>query len=242
MRALTPLIAGLALASGLAAASGLQVSPVTLSLQPAQNADGLWLSNSGDGVVHAQARVYHWSQEHGTERQTPSRGLVVSPPMLTLEPGARQLVRVIRTGAPPNGAGAVEDAYRIEIDELPVKEPASKGLQFVLHYSLPVFVEPVGATAAPTLQWRLVREGDEASLEAGNSGSAHAQIAAVSFVDAAGKRTEISAGLLGYVLPGSTMRWKLKIPAAAFDGGGSLQAMINGEKATPTLSLSTPAR
>ena len=242
MRALTPLIASLALASGLAAASGLQVSPVTLSLQPAQNADGLWLSNSGDGVVHAQVRVYHWSQENGSERQTPSRGLVVSPPMLTLAAGGRQLVRVIRTGAPPNGAGAVEDAYRIEIDELPVKEPASKGLQFVLHYSVPVFVEPVGATAAPALQWQLVREGDEASLEAANSGNGHAQVAAVSFIDTGGRRTDLSTGLLGYVLPGSTMRWKLKAPAATFDGGGSLQAMINGEKATPTLPLSAPAR
>lgn len=64
-----------ALAHAVASASGLQVSPVTLTLQATQNADGLWLSNTGDSVVHAQVRVYQWSQENGAEKLTPSREL-----------------------------------------------------------------------------------------------------------------------------------------------------------------------
>jgi fimbrial chaperone protein len=61
------MLAALAMASSFAHASGLQVSPVSLSLQPTQNADGLWLSNSGDALVRAQVRVYHWTQEGGEE-------------------------------------------------------------------------------------------------------------------------------------------------------------------------------
>src|SRR5437016_9941579 len=96
------LLAGLWLACGLATASGLQVAPVSLTLQPTQNAEGLWLSNADDNVVHAQVRVYHWTQEGAEDKLTPSRGLLVSPPMLQLAASERQLIRAIRVGAPPS--------------------------------------------------------------------------------------------------------------------------------------------
>jgi len=229
--------------SGLATASGLQVAPVTLSLEPSQNADGLWLSNTGDDVIHAQVRVYHWTQGAEGDQLTASQGLVISPPMLQLAVGQPQLVRVIRLGAPPNGPGAVEDAYRIAIDELPIDLHGKKGLQFVLHYSIPVFVEPAGATAAaPLLQWSLQRDGDHVVLQVGNTGGSHAQLAGLSFINSAGQRSEIMPGLLGYVLPGATMRWALKPPVAVFASGGTLEASINGAKATQKLSLADRPR
>lgn len=228
---------------GHAFASGLQVTPVTLSLKTAQNADGLWLSNTGDGVIEAQVRVYHWTQDANGDQLALSQGIVVSPPMLKVLAETPQLVRVIRIGAPPNGPGAVEDAYRIAIDELPVDMHGKKGLQFVLHYSVPVFVEPAGAAAlAPVLQWSLQRDGDRAVLQVGNTGATHAQLAALSFINDGGQRTELTSGLLGYVLPGATMRWILKTPAAAFASGGTLEALINGEKATQKLSLADRPR
>src|SRR5690625_4670723 len=114
------LLATAGCAGSLAYASGLQVSPVSLTLQADQNAQGLWLSNTGSSVVHAQVRVYHWTQNGGAKQLTPSRALVVSPPMLAIQPGQKQLIRVIRVGAPPSGPNAVEDAYRLAIDELPI--------------------------------------------------------------------------------------------------------------------------
>lgn len=228
---------------GIAAASGLQVSPVSLSLKAAQNADGLWLSNTGDNLVHAQIRVYHWTQEGGEDHLTPSRGLVVSPPMLQLPAGGKQLVRVIRVGPPPIGPSAVEDAYRIAVDELPIESPEKKGLQFVLHYSIPVFVEPAGdAAVSPQLHWTLQRNEGHATLVVSNSGDGNAQLADLTFTDRAGHRTEISGGLFGYVLPHSTMRWALKPAAAVFASGGTLEARINGNPASQDLSLADTPR
>jgi len=215
-----------ALAHAVASASGLQVSPVTLTLQATQNADGLWLSNTGDSVVHAQVRVYRWSQENGAENLLPSRELLVSPPMVQLAPSERQLIRVIRTGIP---AGAVENSYRVIIDELPVEVKEKKGLQLVLRYSVPIFIAAAGAqSAVPQLAWSLRREGGQAVLEVANSGGMHAQLADLDFVDAAGRRTAVHGGLMGYVLPGANMRWPLKTPAEAFAGGGVLETKING--------------
>jgi len=235
-------LTSLALASTGAMASGLQVSPVSLTLQASRNADGLWLSNTGDGIVHAQVRVYHWTQQGGEEQLTPSQALVISPPMLQLGIGDKQLVRVIRVGAPPGGTGAVEDAYRVSVDELPVDTQGKKGLQFVLHYSVPVFVEPVGTkSVASSLQWTIQRDGNHAVLQVSNSGNGHAQLADVTYVDGAGHRSEISGGLLGYVLPGATMHWTLKLPVKDFASGGTFEAQINGAKTTQNLSLADRA-
>lgn len=107
---------GMVASANLATASGLQIAPVTLTLQATQNADGIWLSNAGENVLNAQVRVFRWSQSAYDNKLSPSQGLVISPPMLALAPGERQLIRVIRTSPPSAHA---EDAYRLSIDELP---------------------------------------------------------------------------------------------------------------------------
>ncbi len=237
---LVPLIC-LAAISTTAGAAGLQVTPTTLSLKSSQNADGLVLDNTGDDVIHAQVRVYHWTQNQAGDQLEPSRGLVISPPMTQIATGAQQMIRVIRVGGPPGNAA--EDAYRLSIDELPVDPKGKPGLKFVVHYSVPIFIEPAGSAAlSPQLQWSLQKDGGNASLQVSNRGNAHAQLAAIYFTDSAGKRTEIAAGLLGYVLPGSVMHWALKPPATVFTAGGTLEVMVNGQKTTENLSQAADSR
>lgn len=231
------------LVCGQAGASGLQVAPVSLKLLANQNADGLSLSNTGAAALHAQVRVYQWTQEGGEEHLTPSRGLLVSPPMLQIEAENTQLVRVIRIGAPPSGASAKEAAYRIVIDELPTDAHSKGGLNFVLRYSVPVFVEPAGiADTKPHLTWKLIQQHGNAVLDVTNDGNGHAQLSKISFTNHQGKQTVVNKGLLGYVLPGARMRWELKSPVAVFDGGGTLNARVNDEAVAQPISLDTAAR
>jgi fimbrial chaperone protein len=233
-------------------AASLQVAPTSLTLQARQNADGLWLSNSGSESLHAQVRVYRWTQVDGEDRLEPTRDLTVSPPMLQVPAGERQLVRVIRLGPPPMEA---EASYRVIVDELPV--PASTpaagsaaakggavkraGLQFVLRYSLPVFLlpatlrQPGTASSAetapqPDLQMQLVRTGDKTQLEVANEGPAHAQIEDLVFADAQGERHAVRAGLAGYVLPGQRKRWDLPVTLHLDPSdSGAFKARVNGE-------------
>lgn len=239
----------LAALSGPAVGAGLQVAPISLTLDAKARADGLWLSNTGDAPLHAQVRVFRWTQNGGEEKLEPSHELAISPPMLALEPGARQLVRVIRTGPMPD---RVEAAYRVIVDELPLDQPvalppppapseAKRGLQFVLRYSVPVFVAPSTAAAVPDLHGMLVRDGEQAALEIENSGGMHAQLGNLVFVDARGERRELVPGLLGYVLPGQRMHWPLAPAAAAFAGGGSLQSRINGGPTEQTVAIVEPS-
>lgn len=234
--------AGLLCAVPAGRCSGLQVAPTSLTLAPGRNADGLWLGNTGSATLHAQVRVLHWTQQGGEEQLVSSRGLVASPPMIELAPGARQLVRVIRT-APAQAQR--EDAYRVLIDELPLapaqpqgrEADEQRGLRFVLRYSVPVFVAPGDAQAAPQLQGRLLEDGTRRVLEVVNRGGVHAQLGNLARVDARGLRTELVAGLVGYVLAGSTMRWPLAADAPALAPGDRLSSRINGATAEQTIAV-----
>jgi fimbrial chaperone protein len=224
----------------LASASGLQVAPTTLTLQATQNADGLWLSNTGDGPVTAQVRVYRWTQENGDDKEVLSREVLVSPPMVQLAVSERQLIRVIRTGPPPIDS---EAAYRVVIDELPIPDSGpKKGVQFVLRYSVPVFMAPAGGNSTAQLNWKVRRHGQQTEIEVTNAGVTHAQLAELNFADSRGRRTEVQAGLLGYVLPGAQMRWQVKTPPATFANGGSLDVLINGSATQQNIPPIDPAR
>lgn len=229
-----------ALAWAPALAAGLQVTPTILTLQAKQRADGLWLSNTGSKPLQAQVRVFRWVQDSHEERFEATRALAISPPMLELAPGARQLVRVIRLGAPP----AAEESYRLIVDELPPGDhEQTGGLQFVLRYSVPVFLAPAGdAPSAPELRARLSFEGGQPRLSVHNRGSQHAQLADLVFVDAQGGRHPIGSGLLGYALAGQGMRWTLAAPAELLRTPGTFKARINGESTERTLALDPPAR
>lgn len=225
-------LCSLALISGSATAAGLQVTPVSLNLQPSQRAQGIWLSNSGNSPVNAQVRVFHWRQNGYSDQLTASQGLVISPPMLTLPPGGRQLIRVIRTGPP----ATVEDAYRLSINELPPSTMKKNTLQFVLHYSVPVFIQPPNTTDTfAKLRWQIQRSDGHVYLEVDNQGDGHAQLSEVSVITAAGSRKNITPGLLGYVLPGSTMRWTLPTSASDVGQGGKLEVTVNGKKTVQAL-------
>ncbi|MFC0152272.1 molecular chaperone [Xanthomonas dyei] len=220
-----------------ARAASLQLAPTSLTLSAEQTADGLWLSNSGGAPVQVQTRAYRWTQRDGQDQLDPTQEILISPPMRTLAAGERQLIRVIRAGPAPTRQ---ELCYRIIVDELPSADADRKGMQFVLRYSVPIFVLPHGKTEhTPSLSAQVVAGTDgTAQIQISNSGSGHAQVADLQHrVDGATKTT--LNGLVGYVLPGQTMRWSLGAPLAQF-GRGSIVARINGEANERTL-LAAPA-
>jgi len=224
---------------GSATAASLQVAPTSLQLTPRQNADALWLTNSGTAPVQVQVRVYEWRQDAGQDQLLPTTDLQVSPPMQSLAAGQQQLIRVVRSEP---ATPASQRAYRVVVDELPTVDPRRTGMQFVLRYSMPVFVQPDAGTGLEyALQARLTRLDDgRPALEVHNSGNSYAQLADLG-LGPTNRPQIIHPGLLGYVLGGQTMRWPLDIPAARL-AGATFSAKINGESAQTPLPVAPAAR
>ncbi|MGH8039655.1 MAG: fimbrial biogenesis chaperone [Stenotrophomonas sp.] len=231
-------LAWVAGAGGVQAAS-LQVAPTSLQLTSRQNAEALWISNTGTAPVNVQARVYRWTQRDGRDTLDPTNDLVVSPPMQSLAAGQQQLIRVVRAHPDPP---TTQLAYRVIVDEVPTLDPTRQGMQFVLRYSLPVFIQPEGVAApTPDLQARVLPQADGTLvLEVHNRGGGHAQLADLA-VGTPQQPQIFQPGLVGYVLGGQTMRWPLDITAARM-AGATLSAKINGASDPTPLSPTPPAR
>ncbi|WP_081417959.1 fimbrial biogenesis chaperone [Stenotrophomonas panacihumi] len=227
--------------AGATSAASLQLAPTSITLHAGQQADGLWLTNSGSAPMQVQARVYRWTQREGRDELQPTDDLLVSPPMRGLAAGEKQLLRVVRAVPPPAGS---EVGYRVIVDELPSFDPAKTGTQFVLRYSVPIFLTPNDGRdkpPAPRLQARLSANAQgEAVLEVSNSGEGHAQIADLALAGS-GAPQALQDGLLGYVLPGQTMRWPLGKALREVEGS-PLLARINGEPAQRPLPLAAAPR
>jgi len=220
------------------AASSLLIWPVDPVIEAEARATALWLENRGDQPVVLQLRVFAWTQQQGENQHDATNEVVGTPPMIEIAPGGRQLVRLTRVTAAPDGQ---ERAYRVIVDEIPRGAPASgpagAGVQFQLRYSIPLFVYGKGLTAAragdkrgatPLLIWRTVEQGGLRYLEVQNQGPVHARLTGAE-LRRGNVRVGMAEGLLGYVLPGATMRWPLpgEAPSQA-----TFLASINGADAS----------
>ncbi len=211
--------------------------PVHPVIEADRRAGALWLENPGETTVTLQVRVFTWAQREGKNLYAEQGDVVATPPVVTIAPGAKQLVRLTRLGAPPP---RFEAAYRIIVDEIPAPAaaaaPPGAAIAFRMRYSLPLFVRGAGSAAgtggdraAPRLAWRHIVEGGEAFAEIHNAGERHARLTDVAIENGA-RRLPLAEGLLGYVLAGETMRWPL--PRGA-DPAGNLAASVNALPAAP---------
>lgn len=201
-----------------AQAAGLSVTPVSVQFAPQDVAQGLWLSNSGKETLRAQVRVFAWSQDREQDHLEPSTALIVSPPMLSVEPGQRQFVRLVR---PAPASADREQSYRLLIDELPdPAAPPRPGLTFVMRYSVPVFVgaPPAGTPATQAMPtWNLHRDEAQSRwlLATRNPGPHRLQLTDLELLAADGTVLHRHPGLLGYVLAGGERDWPLPIAKLA---------------------------
>jgi fimbrial chaperone protein len=200
-------IACFAGAASAALAGSFLVSPVRVEFAPAQPTTVLRVSNTGAEPVTVQAEVKTWSYAGEEDVFADSDDVLLNPPIFTIAAGATQFVRVgLRSRKPPTS----EATYRLFLEELPPPpKPGEMGVRTLLRISLPIFVAPPGARAAPKLQWRVTRAGpDEVLLSATNTGTAHIQLQAIS-LRPQGVEAVASQNLAAYLLPGQTREWKI---------------------------------
>ena len=224
-----------AVASGEAkAAATILLWPIDPWLAADANATELWIQNQGNSATTMQVRIVRWKQEGGYERYSAQQDVVASPPIVTIQKGNKQLIRLIKQSAVPTG---VEQAYRIIVDEIPqpdAKAEPTIGLKLQMRYSIPLFVYGQGIPTLKegahhalvetrNLSWRVTNEGGQPALQVRNQGDVHVRLSQVS-LEQGGQTRTVAEGLLGYVLPGSTRSWPI---AASVRQPDRMSAQIN---------------
>lgn len=197
-------------AASTAAAGTFSIAPVRIELQGSQHTAVLTVHNDDAAALVIQVSALNWTQPGGEEGNAATRELLATPPVFTLPPNGEQIVRVALRREPDP---ARELDYRLLLAEVP--QPADKkftGLRVALRLSIPVFVK-AASPAAAALRWRAqwLPEGGLA-LSATNEGMSHQQISDFT-LHFAGTEALARGVVSRYVLPGSTVTWKIAPPA-----------------------------
>ncbi|MFT2798913.1 molecular chaperone [Serratia sp. N21D137] len=223
----TVAVTSLSIGSTAAVAMGLQVSPTSIDLTQDLNATELWLINNSSRFIQAQVRVYAWDQKNKKDVLTATSDLIASPPVAKVSANGRQLVRVMR---PKNNENLSDlTTFRIVVNELPVASTKNTGIDFVMEYSIPVFVyNKSQENLKENLKLSFIADGKNTLLHVNNEGGGYAKLYGLNFISINGERLKLNPGLIGYILPNQEMEWEIKKPPSTFSKGGTVELLVNG--------------
>lgn len=124
--------------------SNVNVAPVVLTLRPHENFVKVELTNTLPHKRHYHASLKSWSQVNGKEVYKDVSNWVISPPIFSIEPLGKQLIRL----APSTKITAeTETSFRLFLTEIPDHNNLQNGqIKMILNISLPVFIESSSST------------------------------------------------------------------------------------------------
>lgn len=233
------LLLGMMLFAGGVHAASFDVNPVRIVLEKKKPTAAITLRNTGEHAVVVQAETLRWTQVDGQDTYTPTRDLLVNPPIFTVQPGKTQIVRL---GLSRPVDPRTELAYRLYLHEVPpAAAPVFSGLRIALRIGVPVFVAPE-APVKPALRWSVRRTADgKFGIEAVNAGNGHIQVINVRLA-LPNNGHDVLATLPAhvYLFPGQRGQWTLT-PAHPWQGNRvSLSAMTDRGVANAEITLEKP--
>lgn len=203
------------LAPAIVGAADLELAPTSIELSNAARTAIVTLRNAGGTPMRYQLRAYAWAQKDDGEMQlTPTRDLVLFPPLLELAPGERRNVRVGTRVAP----GDAERTWRVFIEEMPRGDDAAAAarVQVLTRIGVPVFLAPARRIARGEIAF-LPRTGSRVRFAVRNTGTVRLRPTAitVALVAAGGERLAEKALDAWYVLAGGERVYEADVPADA---------------------------
>lgn len=121
------------------------------------------------------------------------------------------------------------------VDEIPPPSNKLRAVTMVARHVIPAFFTPRNVTGAD-VKWSLVRSGGGAALQGTNAGDSYLRLSGAGLRGSSGRAATIGAGLVGYVLPGSTMRFPVRSSMSGIGGKIVLQARSQMGEINTTLA------
>jgi fimbrial chaperone protein len=221
-------------------AASWNVEPIRVELTSEQTTSAITITNDGDQATSIQAQVVAWSQVEGKDIYTPTKELIISPPIFTINPKQEQIVRVaLRKQSELTG----EITYRINLQELPTQALTNtSAVQVALRVSLPIFIQMQKGIAVPKMVWHVERLNDNTLVvNLRNQGNAHVQITDLALYLPGTELQIANETVSSYVLSGQGHQWQLKMtsPEKLIGKQVRLKAFTDGLNIDTELALDT---
>ena len=219
-----------------APAGSFQVNPIRIDVAKGATSAAMTVRNDGDDAIVIQASLVSWTQNEGQDVYAPTTEALVTPPVMTIQPGGEQIVRVgLRRRPDPQS----ELTYRLYLQEVPPPpKPGFTGLQVALRVGVPLFVPPL-APGLRRLEWSAQSAPDGAlTLIAQNTGNTHVQVTDFELRAAGAEEPLAHQTTLAYVLAGQRRTWTLPVPAGHAKPGGELHLKAYTDAGETDMALS----
>ena len=206
-------------------ATSLEIDPVRLNLNAKQQTAAITIRNNSNAATTIEIKGTQWTQVDANDVYTPTRELLVFPPVVTIAAHGSQIVRAALRRQPD---ASHEMAYRINLAEVPPEPVAGvTGVQVALRIGLPVFVAAKNGRSAPKMQWSAMRTSDQdLTVTLKNAGSAHIQVTDFSLSVPGSDAQVATEQRSSYVLAGQSHTWTLKAPSADLLNGARLRLKV----------------
>lgn len=217
---------------GLAQAGTFSVTPVRIFLQPTDRATAITFTNDGATEIVLQADLYEWLQKpDGDDDLKLAEDIIISPPIIKLAPGAKQVVRLARLSMAPTEA---QQTYRLIVREIPEIAAAKQGIsvQVALALSMPVFITPKDAKPVVTCS-AVTASASQVMFTCKNTGKAHAQVRHARVLREGKELAQLDNG--GYYLPGTQRA--LILPRSQVTAGALTLELDLDDGSTPVYAL-----
>ena len=212
------------------------VSPIRIDLTPETRTAVINVSNDDTRKLYFQAKLVEWTQSpDGKDHYAESKDLVFFPPIFTIEPGEKRIVRVGSKGP----VMPAHRAYRLFIEELPDPNAKAVGGSQVavrMRFGVPIVM---GKGEARPVVVEAVPGAGNVKAKIRNEGDRLVRFDEVT-LSAAGRVVGNSAGW--YVFPGVTREFVVPVDPQACPVSGELElrATVDG-KSTRASVAAEPA-
>ena len=246
------------------------VNPIRIEMGPKQRSTTALVSSNSKRPVLLRVKAHRWSKRDGEDHLEASSNLIVTPPLLRLEPGQKQTVRLglISARAP----GSPEQQFRIEFEEVdggsvdvsaPEPEPGEKPkvamqINLLTNISIPLILRGDSAvkSLAAKARWAPTEEPTtpvtisppEAAQEAAkaklwvevSNNGTATQQLAKLSLKTAEGLDYGEPGGFIYVLPGQMSRIVFNVPVGVLPSGLRLNYRENSADSSLPLNLTSP--
>lgn len=213
------------------------VTPVRIYMTPRDRAVAVTITNEGDTEVVLQADLNAWTQKpDGTDEQVPTEDLILSPPIIKLAPGARQVVRLARLKPADASRQLIYRMIMREVPEAVASKDKAIEVPIALALSLPVFITP--PPAKREMDCTAARSTPQVvNVSCGNQGTAYAQVREIVLVRGEQTLARFEGGT--YILPGARKTMSVNGEQVIAPGAAQLNVRFDDGK-SQAFSITLP--
>ena len=202
-------------------AGSFRITPLRIQFDENTQITQLSIENNSARSVTLQTAVMAWQQQGGKDNLSPSNDIFVSPPIMMLAPGGRQVIRLRHMPAMPS----VEKAYRLYLQDTAAQAQQAGGANMAVRIGLPVFVTPNG-NLQPDPRITTRYQNGAWQVRVSNAGSTNFRVIGLDAFRGSADRHDLNKDDLlaqstqptegfPYVFANQTREWQVKAPANA---------------------------